>query len=255
MTTLLNRALRAGWLSAALPLTMCLATGCVGSGEPEPEAASAQSALTESGPANVNPALYPKDARPFALSMTEWAENWWRWAYSIPLATNPTSDPSQSCDQNQDAPVFFLTSSDTGKNIVPRDKPIGVALASLMADYPCPDPTYKPAAGQSLYDFLLPQAKAPQDEVASIDATLDGKPLKDLLGYRVTSKELFYFVGNKSLAAPTFDTCVTGKPQPAVADAVFIMIKPLPPGPHVLTENLVLDSGEAVPTTVSFTVR
>src|SRR5207302_2246607 len=127
--------------------------------------------------------LFEKSARPFGFSMETWAEAYQRWAYSIPLATNPVQSPTASCDQNQYAPVYFLTNNhaDAASCSVPRHKPIAITLASLVNDYPCPDPTFKPAAGQTLFDFLAQGAKQIQDEIVELTGTLDGKPLGDLM--------------------------------------------------------------------------
>jgi hypothetical protein len=66
--------------------------------------------------------------------------------------------------------------------------------------------------------------------------------IKDPLSYRFTSTRLFFFVGDKSLAA-NFDSCVTGSPQPAVADDLFILLKPLERGRHVVTTHIVNSDG------------
>jgi hypothetical protein len=226
------------------PMRMVLAAsflvaGCVGSdGTAVQEAALAQHDCEP----NPNPALFEKDARPFGASMETWAERWWDWAMSTPLATNPNLDPAGDCGANQRGPMFFLPHLLTGASTVPRTctvphKPIAVTVASVFNDYPCPDPTFQPAPGQSLFDFLLAGAKEGQDHVASIEATLDGQSLNDLMSYRVASDDLFYFAGDTSMEA--FDSCITGKRQPSVVDSFFIVMRPLSRGTHELTVRIV----------------
>jgi hypothetical protein len=110
-------------------------------------------------------------------------------------------------------------------------------LSQISDDYPCPDPTFKPAPGQSLFDFLSTGLTKINDNITVMQVTLDGKPILDPLRYRYTSSRLFSFVGDKSLGA-SFDTCITGSLQPAVVDDLFIVFKPLSRGQHVLITHI-----------------
>jgi hypothetical protein len=145
-------------------------------------------------------------------------------------------------NQNQSGPMFFLVPGNR-TNTVPQHWPIAVTPSTLLNDYPCPDPSWEPAPGQSLYDFLLGGISPVHDAVTEVSATLDGRPLDDLLSYRAISNELTSFVGDASLQT-TFDTCITGASQPAVVDAFFFVIRPLEPGQHVLTTRVVNGSGQ-----------
>src|SRR3954470_6566687 len=187
-----------GSLIAAVAL--CCVAGCnTGDGAGTAQPAVAQSALTQSTLtpecATANADVFPKDSHPFGASMETWAERWWSWAWKIPFATNPNFSPTVDCDVNQDGPMFFLPHLLSGASTVarsctiPRHKAIAVTVASVFNDYPCPDPTFQPAPGQSLFDFLIGGAKEGQDHVASIEATLDGRPLADLMSYRVASDD------------------------------------------------------------------
>src|SRR5438445_10750474 len=61
------------------------------------------------GQGNPNPGVIPSHARAYGLSYAEWGAQWWRWAYSFPLAQFP---PSQSgaldCGLGQSGSVWFL---------------------------------------------------------------------------------------------------------------------------------------------------
>ena len=140
--------------------------------------------------------------------------------------------------------MFFISNFQTGARAttVPRGKAIGLPLAFAYNDYPCPDPTFQPAPGQTLFDFLMSGITPAQDNVAELDATLDGEPLDDLLSFRVASEDLMFFIGDTSLQV--FDNCVTGAPQPGVVDAFFIVLKPLEPGAHVLETSTITKSGQ-----------
>jgi hypothetical protein len=106
-------------------------------------------------------------------------------------------------------------------------------IGAYVDPYPCPDPSFQPAPGQSLYDFLIADAKAFMDGVNLLEVSLDGQAFSDVLGYRFHSEALFSLTGDPSLQA-TYDPCVTGSPQPAIVDGFFMMFKPLDPGPHVI---------------------
>jgi len=237
-----SRMLRAVDSSTIVALGLWLGGGCIGSQEAAPDEASAASAIAQDDCNDRNPALFAPDSHPFGRSMEDWAEAWWRWSFSIPLSLNPNDTATADPGENQHGPVFFLaTPPIDGRTFnVPRHKAIGVLLSSVLNDYPCPDPAFQPAPGQTLFEFLsLGEAQA--DTVAEIESSLDGVALTDLTSYHVTSHKLMHITGDLSLQV--LDPCITGSPQPAVIEAYFMMIRPLKPGSHVLTTRIVTKAG------------
>ena len=209
---------------------------------------------------NPNPALFPPESHPFGFGMDTWAENWWRWELSIPSAENPLFLTTFDCSTNQAGPVFFVPPVAVGsKNLVrsctvEHGKAMAFSLSTVLNDYPCPDPTFQPAPGQSLFDFLLAGAMAGNADIAEIDVTLDGAPLNDILAYHFDSKDLMFFKGDLSLQS-TLDSCITGGFQPAAVDAYFILFKPLRPGHHTITRRVVTTKGLVTgPTTTEIEV-
>jgi hypothetical protein len=162
----------------------------------------------------------------------------------------------------QKGPVWYLpsvsapggVSSFTRSCTVPHERALLVNLSGVVNDYPCPDPTFQPAPGQTLYDFLASGAKPIVDTVNRIDVSLDGNALTDMLAYRVTSDDLFNVDGDVSLQQ-SFDGCITGTPQPAVSDGYFIMFKPLERGAHTLVEHLADTMGKEVTLTYNLTIN
>jgi hypothetical protein len=120
---------------------------------------------------------------------------------------------------------------------VSRHKAIALMLSQINNGYPCPNPSFHPAPGQSLFDFLSAGLTEANDDITLLDVRLDGVPIHDPLRYRFTSTKVFFFEAHKSLAA-AFDACVTGLLQPAVADDLFFLFKPLSRGRHVLTTRV-----------------
>jgi hypothetical protein len=136
---------------------------------------------------------------------------------------------------NQTLPVFMLGGPLGNFDMdvtIPRNKPIMAPIVTFLNDYPCPDPAFEPAPGQTLEEFLQAGAAEAIDLVTSVSATLDGIVLDDVDTYRF-STGLFAFTGHPSLA-DCADPCVTGSPQDAVADGYFLLLKKLSPGLHTL---------------------
>jgi hypothetical protein len=190
---------------------------------------------------NPNPVLFAKDARPFGADMATWGERASQWIYEQPLAHNPLFDQTGAdCAVDQDGPVWFIPPIAGGKVFsgsractIPHHKAIFLDIGVDTNDYPCPDPNFHPAPGQSLFDFLIATDKPIMDSVNLLEVALDGQALNDVLGYRFISDDLFYIEGDTSLVQ-RLDSCITGAPQPAIVDGFFMMFKPLPRGAHTI---------------------
>jgi hypothetical protein len=206
-----------------------------------------------------NPGVLPPHSRPLGLSYGEWSAKWWQWALSIPASENPQFDPTgEDCAVGQSGPVWFLAGTPgfpaTRTCTVPTGKFILFPIINGEFDYPCPDPNFQPAPGQSLQEFLTEGINALFDQVSSVEAEVDGVALKHLASYRVTSP-LFYFTGDPSLTA-VFDSCITGSSQPAVSDGYWIMLAPLSAGTHTIHFSGAIDAfGFATEVTYTLVVQ
>lgn len=65
-------------------------------------------------------------------------------------------------------------------------------LASIMSDLPCADPSFRPAPGHSLFDFLIAPITPHIEAVTGFEVPLHGVPLKDPLSNRFTSDDIFF---------------------------------------------------------------
>lgn len=54
---------------------------------------------------------------------------------------------------------------------VPRHKAVALMLSQVNNDYPCPNPAFHPAPGQSLFDFLSEGLTEINDNVTVLDVT------------------------------------------------------------------------------------
>jgi hypothetical protein len=197
---------------------------------------------------------------PYGQSYEKWVADFSQWVYSIPYDRNPMIAGNLNCTQPQHSSVWFIgsgtnTSKHPYKNAVvkcsvPEGKAIFIHVGAYIDTWPCPDPSFGPAPGQTLAEFLTLDAQHIVDYYTNKARTMpngfsiDGQLMlseTEALNQRVSSG-LFTLTGDPSLY-PNFDSCVTGKPQKAVADGYWAMIVGLPTGPHkfAFTDGLVMN--------------
>ena len=181
--------------------------------------------------------VIPRQVPVLGRSITSWTTSWFRWHFAVPADKNPILILNQDCATGQNDRVFFVPTFD-GSDIfertcrVPFRKPVLVSLWAVINDYPCPDPAFQPAPGQSLEDFLREGAVSYDDGVQNLAVTVDGDAV-DPGDHRHTSR-LFHFVGDPSLVGKMPDPCLLGGTrQPGVADGWWLMLL-LAPGEHAV---------------------
>jgi hypothetical protein len=179
--------------------------------------------------------VLPGTARPFGRSMAEWSTRWYAWHFGVPAAQNPALALEADCDVAQDEAVYFVPMYDFATTYarscrVPFGKPVFVPLWVIINDYPCPDPAFEPAPGQTLEQFLREGVQAFNAGLQGLSVTVDGRPV-DVVRHRHTSG-LFTFTGEPSLVGHIPDACLLGGvPQQAVVDGWSLMLL-LAPGEH-----------------------
>lgn len=192
--------------------------------------------------------MYSRYARPYGKSMWAWADRSMQWLFAQPLEHNPLIDQTgMDCGVGQEGPVWFIppiasaAPGDFSRTCnVPRGKAIFLMAGYFSDPWPCPDPNFKPAPGQSLYDFLTADAAALAAQglnFARLDIVLDGRRVQRERDYQFASENLFAYKGHPSLNV--LDPCITGNYQPSVTNGYFYMFKPLRPGRHVLVRTSV----------------
>ena len=206
--------------------------------------------------ASGNPRVAPIGSRVHGLTYTEWSVKWWQWLLSIPADQSPTFDTTgEDCAVGQSGHVWFLAGTPGGSATRTCTVPPGTSLffpiINAEFDYPCPDPGFQPAPGQSLEAFLTENVTTLIDAVKDLALEIDGVAVENLGNYRVTSP-LFEFVGHPSLTA-VFDSCITGSSQPAVSDGYWVMLPPLSRGSHTIHLHGAID-GFGFETDVTYTL-
>lgn len=180
---------------------------------------------------------YGPHSHPHGASLTTWTERWWKWALAQPLPVNPNvGEETSTCAQGQHGKVWFLPQTLTAADAVrhctiSRHTATVINMVGVMEDYPCPDPSFHPAPGQSLASFLRKAAVAALGS-GKLNVSYDGKAVPHPLRYRYVTP-LYHLTENPSMAA--IDPCDTGKRQPAVAAGYTLMLRPMSPGFHVVT--------------------
>lgn len=133
------------------------------------------------------------------------------------------------------APIAAMMSGTyTRACTIPRGKAVFLQIGSVADDWPCPDPAFAPQPGQSLYDFLVADARG-FNMVTKLDLTLDGRPIFNPKDYIYTTDDLFALKGDASEAQ--FDPCITGAYQPSVMYGYFMMFRPMSPGLHTIMRH------------------
>lgn len=198
---------------------------------------------------NSNPRVIPPQAKPYGSSYEQWGIDFFTFVYSIPLESNPFVGAG-ICDSDSPKRVNYLPApfGSTNHCTVEPGKALLLPAAVYLNDYPCPDPAFEPAPGQSLEDFLKEGAAGIIDLITNIQIEVDGVLIENVERYRL-STDLFHFTSHPSLVA--IDPCVTGESQPAVVDGYFLMFTPFAPGEHVLRISIDF-AGSPVPATTNF---
>jgi hypothetical protein len=173
---------------------------------------------------NGSPEIYTKDSKPYGISYSEWISKWWQWSQSIPGTVHPREHPSeQNCKVSQQGPVWFLADLLNGKQERTCTIPSGKAiLVPLVGGFCGAD-----SAGVKNDNDLRNCATA-GDDYATMQVTIDGKPIKNLEQNRAQSGFFSITYGNDNIY----------KHMPATvkgfADGYYLFLKPLTPGTHVV---------------------
>src|SRR5262249_41628433 len=140
---------------------------------------------------------------------------------------NPVTDRTgQFAGEGQSGPVWFLAGNFGGEVTRKCSVPAGKAIF-----FPVVNQGQGAPADKANEEFLRALAKAVMDTAHDLEVIVDGKPLKDVMSYRVQSP-LFTFNAPEKEADAVIPTG-TGK-QKTVVDGYWVMLKPLTPGEHVV---------------------
>ena len=211
----------------------------LGHAQPAGETARARGSVGAQG----NARIVPPNSVVGGRTLDQWAAAWTQWAFSHSQAVG-VYDDGTNFGLDQSGPVWFVQ---PGCNDRVCNLPAGVFLMAPTVfgwnDYPCPDPGFAPAPGQSLDDFLVGGMNdildgVPQEFLDGAFGPLlevDGVAVQNVAAYRAVSS-MFTMTIDPSWQA--WDACVTGEPQQMVAGGWYVILPPLSPGTHTVTYPL-----------------
>lgn len=189
---------------------------------------------------STDPYIFSVDSSPYSTSFKEWTQKWWQWYVSVPKLNNPNFEEAEDvkyvpkpCSYLQDpaSPVFFVPYVIREKGAfatmtcdVPRNKAIMVGIDNGIMDFG--DPTVQPKTVDMLTKIVTQSNIFPN----KFDITLDGKPLAltNEQKYRVQSEPVNTTLPQNNIWDERPGTYLS------VADGWYLMLKPLPPGDHIL---------------------
>jgi hypothetical protein len=146
-------------------------------------------------------------------SQLDWSRAWWEWAASFEPDTSPVYDRTGArCNAGQNGPVWFLAgtfgSARTDRTCtVPAGRflffPLVNSIAVDVYGIGCP--------------YVLHKVTKTMNEPVSLFAEVDGRKIPGVQAHRLKS-----------------DGCFQAGGQMAASDGYYVMLRPLPPGRHVL---------------------
>ncbi len=225
--------------------------------------------LVSGPPARANNGLVseaePRDAVVFGRTLGEWSAAWWQWSFSIPAPVHPIFD-NGPCTEGQSGPVFFLG----GKACATNDLSCNPSKAVRNCTIPEGKGIYFPIvnvedsdAEEAAVGTMPPPTinrlrqivEGVTNGTSSLEVDLDGKSLKDLkTDFRVQSVVFEYTLpANNELQALGVNV-PAGTYSPAVDDGVYVMLKPLHKGKHLLHFAATFPGGFAFDITYHLTI-
>jgi hypothetical protein len=174
--------------------------------------------------------LLPPDVPVAGRSQLEWSSVWWQWAAMFEWAESPVADQTgELCAGHQSGDVWFLAGTyETKRTIrtcrVPRGKHLFFPLINYVVM-----PTKAPVSCES----VKITAARMTDGVGNLVLRIDGERYGDLARHRQATRECFD-IG--ALSTPPI------RMYPSAANGYYAMLRPLPPGTHVVDLGGILPS-------------
>ena len=175
-------------------------------------------------------------------SQVEWSESYLQWVASFARGSSPVSDTTGAqCTARQGGPVWFLASSEGTAPVVrtcavPAGKTLFVPLVST---------TERSGSSEPNCGAMARLAAGTLGRVASLGMTIDGQRVDDLRSHRLPTGECFALDARQASRSFT---------KGAVADGYYVMLAPLPPGPHTIEVGARID-GASLSTTYHLDVH
>lgn len=153
--------------------------------------------------------------------------DWWKWAMSAPTQQNPVLDKTgANCGVAQKGPIWFLAGGFGASKIIRRCTiPQGKFIF-----FPVINMVYWPRRPNNGYTCAQAEAHAAVNNDADLElhVVLDGTPLKSPKAYRAKSTHCFNMFADVPARYHAYNAF------PSASDGYWILLRPLPPGHHLL---------------------
>jgi hypothetical protein len=192
------------------------------------------------------PKVIQRDSVAYGRTYGEWSAAWWQWALSLPVASHPLFD-NGDCSTGQSGPVWFL-----GGKFCQTGTKCDASAAKRSCSLPAGKALFFPVVNtedSTLEESTLPGgnpnativdlrkfAESSIDGTADLRVEIDGVPVPNLKNrFRVQSSAFGFTLPDDNLfKAVEPGTYPQGTYFAAADDGVYVMLAPLPAGPHVL---------------------
>ena len=161
---------------------------------------------------------------------SEWSQDYLQWVATFPRGSSPVSDTTGAqCATRQSGDVWFLATSDGTAPVerscaVPAGRTVFVPIANVLERSGNREPDC---------DSMAHIASGNLQHVSELALTIDGRPVDGLRDHRQASGGCF------ALGARQVPRLVA---KTAVADGYYVMLQPLPAGPHTIVVGARFDS-------------
>jgi len=195
----------------------------------------------------LNPGIVPPNQKVQGLTYEQWNAKWWQFVLGIPADNNPlTAGLNYDCKVGQSGNVWFLTGI-WGQSPIVATRRCTVPKATYLFFPIANETVVNSFVGPSGLDWtddstddLRKQAKDAMDAVIDMSCKIDNRyvhHLESVRGsiYRVTSPVFHPWLPPNNVAGipvytPPGKVAIPG----TVADGVYLMLEPLPPGAHTI---------------------
>ena len=186
--------------------------------------------------------VFKTNESPFGLSYEDHIKNYWKFTCKIPKDRNPAIDNNGQRDeianQNSNAPVFYLNSSDKGDTRVERRCRVPAGKGIFIPVFGVEVSEIE--VQNSTVNDLKRIAKKDQDSANDLSAKLDGNEVSDIKSFRKSTNEFEIEFPQNALFK-----CPQGTSK-AVADGYYIITKPLSPGTHTVEVKGKVETNEPI---------
>jgi hypothetical protein len=174
--------------------------------------------------------LLPPDAVVAKRSQEDWSRIWWQWAATFRRAESPVADQTgERCTGHQTGEVWFLAGTyETQRTFRTCRVPRGKYLFFPLINY-----VVMPNSAPISCNAVTSTAARMTDGVSNLVLRIDGERHGDLARHRQATRDCFDL---GELATPPV------RMYPSAANGYYAMLRPLPPGTHVIDLGGILPS-------------